>query len=255
MERKGFTLIELLVVIGIIIILSAILFPFFARARENARRASCLSNLKQIDLAMLQYTQDYDERFPNYVLSAADGTAIAGWTTLLQAYIKNQQIFQCPSEPTPYKPFPQAGYSDYGYNLWLGWQTSTPPAGFTGNYRSLSSLTQPSLTVSFCDLDANNGYATGWSTGFYWYTSAPVNCSQGTGCVAGNAIMPHSAGIRHLDGQNFAFTDGHVKWYKGTELTRDAGGTTYTYSRSMVVYDVVTPGSTSGNSPTFNPAP
>jgi prepilin-type N-terminal cleavage/methylation domain-containing protein len=68
--RRGFTLIELLVVIAIIAILAAILFPVFARARENARRASCSSNMKQIGLGFLQYTQDYDERMP----SVADGS-------------------------------------------------------------------------------------------------------------------------------------------------------------------------------------
>src|SRR5690606_6779733 len=62
--KRGFTLIELLVVIAIIAILAAILFPVFARARENARRASCQSNLKQIGLGLMQYTQDYDERLP-----------------------------------------------------------------------------------------------------------------------------------------------------------------------------------------------
>ena len=62
--RRGFTLIELLVVIAIIAILAAILFPVFARARENARRSSCLSNMKQIGLGMMQYSQDNDERYP-----------------------------------------------------------------------------------------------------------------------------------------------------------------------------------------------
>jgi len=66
-KRKAFTLIELLVVIAIISILAAILFPVFARARENARRANCMSNLKQLALGMMMYTQDYDEKFPNYV--------------------------------------------------------------------------------------------------------------------------------------------------------------------------------------------
>src|SRR5438093_9492423 len=77
-DRSGFTLIELLVVIAIIAILAAILFPVFGRARENARRSSCQSNLKQLSLGMLQYTQDYDERFPS---SSATGLqpGKAGW--------------------------------------------------------------------------------------------------------------------------------------------------------------------------------
>src|SRR5471032_187855 len=75
---KGFTLIELLVVIAIIAILAAILFPVFARARENARRASCQSNLKQIGLGFQQYSQDYDERFPIALSSAGN----ANWASV-----------------------------------------------------------------------------------------------------------------------------------------------------------------------------
>jgi len=97
-ERKGFTLIELLVVIAIIAILAAILFPVFARARENARRSSCQSNLKNIGLGVIQYTQDADENFP----LATCLTAITGAANTpggaLQNYIKSQQVFGCPSD-------------------------------------------------------------------------------------------------------------------------------------------------------------
>ena len=98
----GFTLIELLVVIAIIAILAAILFPVFARARENARRASCQSNLKQIGLGVMQYVQDYDEKMPNYV---RDGTSPSNkfvsnytvWADVVQPYLKSTQVFVCPS--------------------------------------------------------------------------------------------------------------------------------------------------------------
>ena len=92
-RNKGFTLIELLVVIAIIAILAAILFPVFARARENARRASCQSNLKQIGLGILQYQQDYDERFPGRFNPGTN----QNWRGLIQPYIKSTQLFACPS--------------------------------------------------------------------------------------------------------------------------------------------------------------
>lgn len=107
--RKGiqaFTLIELLVVIAIIAILAAILFPVFARARENARRTSCLSNLKQMGLGLMQYTQDYDETYPctgdtGYGgENGGNGNAqTASWRQKLQPYVKSTQVFVCPSNP------------------------------------------------------------------------------------------------------------------------------------------------------------
>ena len=94
--RRGFTLIELLVVIAIIAILAAILFPVFAKAREKARQSSCSSNLKQLSLAVLQYVQDYDEMLPDAECNGYyDGRV---WIISNIPYIKNQQIFRCPSE-------------------------------------------------------------------------------------------------------------------------------------------------------------
>ena len=108
MERRkhGFTLIELLVVIAIIAILAAILFPVFAQAREKARQASCLSNCKQIGLAVNIYAQDYDETLPNAgpvwpqnakipIFNAGYGWGM--WVVLLDPYIKNRGVWACPS--------------------------------------------------------------------------------------------------------------------------------------------------------------
>src|SRR5690606_27636072 len=108
--RFGFTLIELLVVIAIISILAAILFPVFARARDSARRASCMNNMKQIGLGLMQYAQDYDERYPrqtsgtesNYVVwDYSAPTSEENWIKSIYPYVKSWQLFRC-SSSTPY---------------------------------------------------------------------------------------------------------------------------------------------------------
>lgn len=97
-RSRAFTLIELLVTIVIIAILEAILFPVFARARENARRSSCMSNLKQIGLGIMMYVQDYDDTYPSvqrYI--SGDSGSTTYWYYTIRPYLKNDQIYRCPS--------------------------------------------------------------------------------------------------------------------------------------------------------------
>ncbi len=96
-NRNAFTLIELLVVIAIIAILAAILFPAFARARENARKTSCLSNIKQIGLGFMQYKDDYDQYYPGSSVGLGGVAGVTSWSTLIAPYIKSEQVFVCPS--------------------------------------------------------------------------------------------------------------------------------------------------------------
>jgi prepilin-type N-terminal cleavage/methylation domain-containing protein/prepilin-type processing-associated H-X9-DG protein len=122
-SKRGFTLIELLVVIAIIAILAAILFPVFAQARESARKTACLSNNKQVGLALMQYIQDYDEAYPpsRIALSANDsGTRTHPWTVQIYPYMKNIQIVRCPSDTTA---LPGANA-----NSWASW---CPPGVLT----------------------------------------------------------------------------------------------------------------------------
>lgn len=112
-QRPGFTLIELLVVIAIIAILAAILFPAFARARENARAASCLSNMKQMGLAIEMYKQDYDGWYP-FGARKDPGVTTDWYHAFLDPYIKSNQVIHCPSQPDDWT----IGYS---YNEMFGY--------------------------------------------------------------------------------------------------------------------------------------
>ena len=248
-RQSAFTLIELLVVIAIIAILAAILFPVFGRARENARRSSCQSNLKQIGLGLLQYTQDYDEKFPALRNNAAlNGNG--GPFVVIQPYLKSAQIFQCPSEttgPLDATATPgDSGYTDYAYNLALGFVSPNTNRGL-----AQSALTQPTLTVMAIDWISSTGDS---------YTSGFT-----IGTLVGNAnlaITNGNAAQRHLETQNALFTDGHVKAYKGQTPTQSAtiyntctpsiaGGTA---SEGCSAAQIAA-GPVSGQSPTFNPNP
>jgi len=123
--RKGFTLIELLVVIAIIAILAAILFPVFARAREKARQSTCLSNVKQITLSILQYAQDYDERFPFAYSTPPNSADRKGLIQITQPYIQNWQIHNCPSAD-------MESNTSYLGNRSYGYHTALIPAAAAG---------------------------------------------------------------------------------------------------------------------------
>ena len=255
-SRPAFTLIELLVVIAIIAILAAILFPVFARARENARRSSCQSNLKQIGLGLIQYNQDYDEKYP-VLRGGNSGNNNDGVFSLIQPYLKSTQILQCPSETNPPNASgtggtlnPNAdGYSDYAYNLSLGYSQQENMRGL-----ALAVLTQPVLTI----MAADYGYA-GSNSGSYSVGTGGVGSVNGP---ANLELTTEGAAQRHLETQNFLFTDGHVKAYKGQTLNQSA--TVYNACTPSVAGGAVYPGGNcpaagtaplSGSNPTFNPVP
>lgn len=179
----GFTLIELLVVVAIIGILASILFPVFARARENARRASCQSNLKQIGTAFQLYLQDNDRFYPPFP-TIDDGET--GWAWELQETLKNDGVFQCPSEEKDAAD----GYTDY----WMNYNV----AGIHENR-----LTSPSNIIILGD---GTGEAVSYSL-----PSPPVNY--------GDWDRNGEYARRHLEGANYAFADGHVKWLSPNQIS------------------------------------
>ena len=216
-KSTGFTLIELLVVIAIIAILAAILFPVFARARENARRSSCSSNLKQIGLGMMQYLQDYDETFP----VAISGSEDTNWANTIQPYVKSYQILQCPSESNgPELSYGQWGLSDYWVNRYVcGWKYGPNYAEVGIKQAQLNASALVVLLGDGAKIDAN---PTCGDTGRPGY-----NCFD---TIHNNNTGNQYPQTRHLDGANYAFADGHVKWLKPDKINPPTIATGYSFS-------------------------
>jgi prepilin-type N-terminal cleavage/methylation domain-containing protein/prepilin-type processing-associated H-X9-DG protein len=215
-NHKAFTLIELLVVIAIICILAAILFPVFARARENARRTNCLSNEKQQALGLMQYAQDYDERLPisTYRNKDADDEIVAYWFEMIEPYIKNTQIFRCPSANRMPGGMPPRVYTS-NYGLPGIGNTSAKIVISSYNGLHLNQVQEPSRTWMIVETAYRNPTDDFYKNQGYGYHFARFDdIPVGRGPEEGVSVNHYFNHAVHLGGSNVAFVDGHVKWVK-----------------------------------------
>ena len=260
-KRSGFTLIELLVVIAIIAILAAILFPVFQKVRENARRTACLSNLKQIGLGLVQYTQDADEKEPGGANIYGVGT---GWAGQIYPYLKSIAVYQCPDD---------SGHgsraSSYGLNANFVVNPYGAPASTVNgvsyaantappNGHSLADFVAPSKTVMLFEVTNSAGYDVSNVSGAYangFNSDSQYNGGSAAGLGVGNTGYSEPSGFgaptarpqyatgymtnsstdatngvpnfqaptgRHTDGSNFLMADTHAKFFRPTSVS--AGG-------------------------------
>ncbi len=228
--RKGFTLIELLVVIAIIAILAAILFPVFGRARENARRTSCLSNLKQLGLGTLQYAQDYDERVVPYRVGGGNNPG-QSWPDMIYPYVKSEQLFTCPSArgdaASHNYRFPRPPATD----AWGSYGCAASSAGGTtmcnddSNPPLLAQIEAPSTTFWLLERAIQGGSGQPRERGrinsrvaraVIAPTSPPrtMTTEAGTSGGSGSGVFGCGVEARHLDTTNVVYADGHAKTHR-----------------------------------------
>ena len=234
----GFTLIELLVVIAIVAILAAVLFPVFQKVRENARRASCASNEKQLGLAFTQYTQDADEFYP----SGSQPQPGVGWAGPLYPYVKSTDAFRCPDDATA----PVTSGGTHLYPVSFAYNFDIPSGNFGGIRGAMSAFNAPAQTVLLCEVGTDGsatspgsqcdltspqevgGAALGYSESgagdsVISFPSGQVSKALMDTGIMGGRINLHanfrSPDGRHSGGSNFLLSDGHVKWLRGSQVS------------------------------------
>jgi hypothetical protein len=241
--NQAFTLIELLVVIAIIAILAAILFPVFAQARDKARQASCLSNMKQLGLAYNMYAQDYDgalmqttSEHPNLKIH---------WSYVAQPYVKNVGIFVCPSDPSPVTPKTPCVA---GMNVGIDCDAQVPKFSYVNNYNVIPAHDWIPVSESAFETPANlivlgerrsklnnpKAKVIGqWKGTSGFIGTSGVSTGSGQVCPGDSyrfaTLLDAQAGLlgtsdkpeivrvnwdRHNGGSNYTFADGHAKWFK-----------------------------------------
>lgn len=267
LSQNGFTLIELLVVIAIIAILAAILFPVFAAAREKARMTACLSNEKQIGLAIIQYTQDYDDGFPVGWNTGSAAQYGSGWAGLIYPYVKSAGVFACPDDTSAATSGAGPQVVSYAYNwgfTYSGNQINNNPIGAV----TLSQLTAPSSTILFCEVQ-------GYSTNLPSTPASPDKLSPTANVTCNSSMLPgtilsffSNAGYatgappdvpwiqapartngRHNSGSNYIGADGHCKWLPASRISAGRAASGSEQGDAQAAGNPQTPNTCNGTGP------
>lgn len=209
MRRTGFTLIELLVVIAIIAILAAILFPILSSAKQSARRSQCVSNLRQVGIAIRMYVQDNNGGYPKLYATLGVVRRVAppgeGWMDMARPYLRSKQVLICPSHPLQ--------VPSYGFNVLLSHIGELYPR-LTAPLRE-SQVTQPSDTLLCFDCTNNSADNNNLVGGLEQEGPTP-----GVGLLTEGfpgidfdwSTRPNWAAPRHNGGNVLCWVDGHVSW-------------------------------------------
>lgn len=241
-QKKGFTLIELLVVIAIIAILAAILFPVFARAREKARQSQCTSNMRNILTATAQYLNDFDDRFPFWRTPCwVGGPAVmydAPVPAKLDTYVRNRQIYECPSTARDWSWPLGGGRAGWGWICGSGYGTHPSIRRFEWvyiinygynefvqndgeGYGKISSIKRPAEFVIWGDSEA--AFFTPWGYNQPWGISPSGIVRR----LAFPELYPppldqdpraDEIATRHSGGSILGFADSHAKWYQWRQI-------------------------------------
>ncbi len=228
-NRKGFTLIELLVVIAIIAILAAILFPVFAKARDKARQTACGSNAKQMGLAIMQYSQDYDGYYP-FAYNCNTGGHCENnsiWQKDIQPYCKSTKLTFCPSGPFANlaNDASMLGYGGYSINQAVA--GFSLPNGVQRVWYAKPSETEIQNPASFyLVLEGGNSYIESWfaynPSGFTYLPGAGEHLDPSLKGGIDPTYQTDYMKARHAEGQNVIFGDGHVKYVRTKQLIDEA---------------------------------
>ncbi len=222
-RRHGYTLIELLVVIAIIAILAAILFPVYSQAREQARAVSCLSNSRQLGLAVTMYADDHDEAYPCSCMigdmMGAGSANMQSWLDTVQPYVRNRAIFRCPDDSSPlWSAMNVPRRSSYGFN---GYFIPVEPPYFG---IQMAEVANPASCVLIAEL------ADSWNQDFFqpMYWGDPPKLTDSMQQMNEWDMMagePLTVAIRrHHEGANYVFAEGHAKWLRFAQTWRQTSG-------------------------------